>query len=75
MPVTYTTRVRLGNANARARVVDGLVTMLQHLETFGIALRSIVVTPADGTITVTVSKAFNRDQLEHLGLNDDGVAT
>lgn len=75
MPVTYTARVKLGNAAARARVVESLISMLQHLEPFGVGLRSIVVTPADGTVSVTVTKAFDRGQLEHLGLNDDGVTT
>ncbi len=75
MAVAYTARVRFGNAATRARVVEGLCSLLQHLESFQNAPLSIVISPADGIVTVTLAKAISRDQLEHLGLNNDGAET
>lgn len=76
MPVTYTARVKVGTLAQRRRVRDGLVNLLLHMEDLGSWLMLFDATSAaDGTVTVVMSRAIPKAQLEHLGLNDDGVTT
>lgn len=73
--VTYTARVKLSTLAARRRAVDGLVNLLHHMEPFDSWLIALQVNAGDGTISVTMTKALPKAQLEHLGLNDDGVTS
>lgn len=75
MAVTYTARARLSTLAARRRVADALVNLIGHMEALDSWMLAYSVNVATGTITITMSKALPREQLEHFGLNDDGVTT
>lgn len=75
MSVRYTATVKLATLAQRRRVVDGLVNLLHHMEAFDSWLTALQVNVGDGTVSITMTKALPKVQLEHLGLNDDGVVS
>lgn len=64
----YTGALTLTTVNAKD-VYEGLALLLQHIPSFGIRLKSIVIAD-DGVVTVITDGPISDDQLEHVGLKE-----